>query len=230
MSEKSCEHDAAAGSRGAAVRGKDAVRRSLKYRVRMSSLPPGREPGEAATRQTRSNAQTVARFPPALLKARSSLRRARRRTWNDGRPRRKPWPYSMPRSTQAFALLLALDPLGDDGRADAAADRGEARDDLALDRVGLEVAHERVGDLDVVGPAGAGSSRAPSSRSRRRRWRSCSFAPRTHVQDVAEGSRSRRRLSFSEISTTTSAWLLVDRGRGCGRSGRSGGAAASPTR
>src|SRR6478736_809977 len=46
-------------------------------------------------------------------------------------------------------LLVALDPLGDQRRVDAPADRGEARDDLALDRVLLQAAHERVRHLDV---------------------------------------------------------------------------------
>src|SRR5688572_2030560 len=47
-------------------------------------------------------------------------------------------------------FLGPLDPFGDDHRVDASPDRGEARDDLALDRVVLETAHQRVGDLDVV--------------------------------------------------------------------------------
>src|SRR5213080_130353 len=48
-------------------------------------------------------------------------------------------------------LFVALDPFRDHLRLDAAADRGQARDDLALDGIGLEAADERVGDLDVVG-------------------------------------------------------------------------------
>src|SRR5437762_11754712 len=37
-------------------------------------------------------------------------------------------------------LFFPLDSLGDHGRVDAAPDRGEARDDLALDRVGFQLA------------------------------------------------------------------------------------------
>ena len=48
-------------------------------------------------------------------------------------------------------LRLDLDAFGDERRAAALADRVEAGDDLALDRIGVDVAHERVGDLDVVG-------------------------------------------------------------------------------
>src|ERR1700720_2655095 len=63
-----------------------------------------------------------------------------------GAPQEEPLSERDVQIDQGLALGLDLDALGDQGGADAVADRREARDDLPLDRVVVEVAHERVGD------------------------------------------------------------------------------------
>src|SRR3954469_24594644 len=56
-------------------------------------------------------------------------------------PQQIPLPELDPQFHERAALRLDFDALGDEGRADAAADRREAGDDLALDRVLVDAPH-----------------------------------------------------------------------------------------